>query len=110
MAKQKSAKKNGASAKFAAASETLGELGYQRCPTCRRDVKDTEAHTALHKNGTIGDDGRRTDRSAAEAKTWAERFNGSEATEKFRVVKTKKTVAKKAAKKAAKKSAKAKAA
>ena len=106
MPAKKSSKKNGASTKFGGASDALGELGYSRCLVCRRDVKDTEAHAALHKNGTLGDDGRRTDRSAAEAKTWAERFNGSNATEQFRVAKTKKTVAKKAAKKSAKKSAK----
>ena len=105
----KTSKKN-LSLKFGDASAALGEKGYVRCPTCRRDVKDPAGHATLHENGTLGDDGRRTDRSAAEAKTWAERYNGTDATEAFRRVvapkakkaaAAKKSVAKKAVKKAA---------
>lgn len=63
--------------KFGDATPNLAAKGYVKCPTCRRDVRDAEAHAALHKNGTLGDDGKRTDRSKAEAERLANRWNGS---------------------------------
>lgn len=77
--------------KWGEASDGLAEKGYSRCPigTCRRDMKNVDAHVAAHVAGTLGDDGRRTDRTAADAKAWAERYNGTEATVAFRVVKSK---------------------
>lgn len=91
------AKRSKSALKFGEATPALAEKGYVKCPTCRRDIKDADAHQALHDKGIIGDDGKRTDRSKDEAKRWAERYNGTEATEQFRREQAK---AKKSAKKA----------
>lgn len=68
------AKKN--AMKYGDATPNLAAKGYVKCPICRRDVKDADAHSSLHANGTLGDDGKRTDRSKAEAERLAKRWNG----------------------------------
>lgn len=92
---------------WAKASKALAALDYRRCSICSRDMKDLETHADLHARGILGDDGKRTDRSKDEARRWAERYNGREATEKFRAKPAKPTKARGAKKKPAAKRKKA---
>lgn len=72
----KRTKKRRAGVEWLDASATLAEKGYEKCGICRRDMRDKDAHEAAHASGKIGEDGRRTDRSKAEAEAWASRWNG----------------------------------
>lgn len=64
--------------------EGLERRGYKKCPYCWRHLVKLEQHVAAHKAGLIGSDGKRTDRTPDEARRWGQRYNGSDATERFR--------------------------
>jgi hypothetical protein len=53
--------------------------GYKKCPLCWRHIVKIEEHIAAHEAGLIGSDGKRTDRSDAQRRRWAERYNGTAA-------------------------------
>lgn len=60
--------------------EGLEQRGYKKCPYCWRHLVKIEEHVAAHEEGRMGPDGKRRDRSEAERRRWAERYNGSPAT------------------------------
>lgn len=64
--------------------EGLERRGYKKCPYCWRHLVKIEEHVAAHEAGLIGSDGKRRDRTPAETRRWARRYNGSAATERFR--------------------------
>jgi hypothetical protein len=64
--------------------EGLERRGYKKCPYCWRHLVKIEQHIAAHRAGLIGPDGKRTDRTPEEARRWSQRYNGSDATERFR--------------------------
>ena len=64
--------------------EYLRENGYEECGTCGRLMKDLPSHTSAHKKGLLDENGKRTDRKGAEALVWARRFNGRDATKRWK--------------------------
>jgi hypothetical protein len=44
-----------------------------------------EDHIAAHKAGVIGPDGKRRDRTVDERRRWSARYNGTAATERYRL-------------------------
>lgn len=58
----------------------LAGRGYVKCPNCPRSFKDLEAHLKMETDGTIGKDGKRTDREARVAAMLRYRDNGTDAT------------------------------
>lgn len=66
--------------------EGLEQRGYKKCPYCWRHLVKIEEHVAGHREGRIGPDGKRRDRSPEEQRRWTERSNGSPATERFREI------------------------
>lgn len=64
--------------------EGLERRGYKKCPYCWRHLVKIEDHVAAHREGRIGPDGKRRDRSLEEQRRWSERSNGTPATERYR--------------------------
>jgi hypothetical protein len=62
----------------------LERRGYKKCPYCWRHLVKIEEHVAAHEAGLIGSDGKRRDRTPEEDRRWAERYNGTTATDRFR--------------------------
>lgn len=60
--------------------EGLERRGYKKCPYCWRHLVKIEEHIEGHRQGRIGPDGKRMDRTSAERRRWAERYNGRPAT------------------------------
>ena len=63
--------------------EGLEQRGYKKCPYCWRHLVKIEDHVAAHKEGRMGPDGKRLDRGLAQQHRWAERYDGSPATEAY---------------------------
>jgi hypothetical protein len=64
--------------------EGLERRGYKKCPSCWRHLVKIEEHVAAHEAGLIGSDGKRRNRTPEDRHRWAQRYNGSAATERFR--------------------------